>query len=300
MTHSFVRARATIAGGDLEGLARLLDVEPALATARWPGEEVPYDGYFHRATLLHHVSGNPLESPVPDNAVDLALLLVDRGAEVDAVTAQGPSQPNDVGWTTLGLVATSGVAREAGVQRALLDALVERGADVDARNGGALVGALYYGEREAAARLVEHGADVDMVAAAGLGRLDLVDRHVGADGTLSTDAHRLVHYGLVPLPPEETLDHVLSLALVYAAKGGHVPVLERLVDLGGSVDSRPPFDHRATLLHWAVLGDQPDAVRWLLRNGADAEARDTSFHSTPLGWARHLGRPACGAILEAR
>jgi len=304
-TERFDRARERIRAGDADGLAALLAKEPELVRARRAGAETHYEGYFHRPTLLHHLAGNPLEVPVPANACELARVLLDRGAEVDAVTDQGPAQPNDVGWTTLGLAATSSEARASGVQRELCELLVARGADVNARRGGALMGALYYGETEAAAHLVELGADVDLVAAAGLGRLDLVERHLARaagvaprERELTPDAHRLVHYSLVPLPARESRADVLALALCYAAKGGHTEVAERLIELGADVDARAWFDHRATPLHWAVLGDRPDTVRRLLDRGADPELRDASFDSTPAGWARHLERARCAEALE--
>lgn len=297
MNAALADAREALRRGDDRALSTLLGTTGGLVHARWPGADVPYDGYFHRSTLLHHVSGNPLVDPVPPNAVELARLLVQHGADVDAVTEQGPSQPGDIGWTTLGLVATSAAARTAGVQAELLEALVAWGADVDARGGGALMGALYYGEAAAAAQLVELGADVDLVAASGLGRLDLVERFVDANGEPTADAHHLVHYSLVPLPERETPADVLGLALCYAVKLGHPALAERLVELGADVDARPPLDHRAAPLHWAVVGDQPSCVAWLLERGADRAVRDVTHHGTPLEWARHLGREACGALL---
>lgn len=294
---SLARARAALAAGDPAALEVLLGHEPELAQARWPGAEVPYDGYFHRATLLHHVSGNPLVVPVPASAVSLATVLLERGATVDALTEAGPSQPGDIGWTTLGLVATSATARAAGVQRELLELLVARGADLDARGGGALMGALYYGEEAAAHWLVEQGADVDLVAAAGLGRLDLMEGFVRADGLLAPDAHHLVHYSLVRAPAHEARADVLGLALCYAVKLGRLDAAERLVELGASVDARPYHDHRATPLHWAVIGDEPRAVAWLLARGADRGVRDATHRATPAEWARHLGRAALERLL---
>jgi hypothetical protein len=38
-----------------------------------------------------------------------------------SVTRPGPAQPDDIGWSTLGLVATSDAARRAGHQRPLLE-----------------------------------------------------------------------------------------------------------------------------------------------------------------------------------
>lgn len=278
------QARDLLLTGDEAALVATLDANPELVHRRFATTGSHYCGYFHGATLLHHVAGNPFMAPLPGNMVELTRLLLGRGADVDAVTLPGPSQPDDIGWTTLGLAATSSTARSAGVQGALMDVLVDAGADVDARNGGCLVGALYYGELQAARYLADRGARLDLVAAAGLGDTAKLA------GFLEDDPpeRRLAHYGLTKWPADAGRRERLGVALIYAALHGQVDALRMLLAAGARPDHRPPFDHHGTALHWAVMGDQPDAVRALLDAGADPEARDRSFDSTPEGWARHL------------
>lgn len=287
-------ARDRLLSGDRAGLDELLRERPGLVRSRMATTEVPYDGYFHGATLLHHVAGNPFLQELPEATVSLARMLLELGAEVDAVTLQGPSQPDDIGWTTLGLVVTSLEARKAGHQRKLMDVLLDAGADVDARNGGCIMGALYYGESAAAEYLAERGARLDLVAAAGVGDVrrvaEMLDRNP-EDG-------RLVHYGLEPWPDDATRMDLLGLALSYAALHGRVEVMSLLVEAGADPNHRPPFDHRGTALHWAAMGDQPGSVRALLGAGADPLLRDRRFDSTPLGWAEHLGRSAAAEALR--
>jgi hypothetical protein len=55
----------------------------------------------------------------------------------------------------------------------------------------------------------------------------------------------------------------------------------------------------ATPLHRAVEDDDLPRVRFLLDQGADTGCRDARFGSTPLGWAKHLGREAIAACLVA-
>lgn len=292
-----VEARGRLLAGDDEGLRAALDATPDLVRIRFSTTDAPYDGYFHGATLLHHVAGNPAFSELPGNVVDLARLLLRRGSEVDAVTLQGPGQPNDIGWTTLGLVATSATARTAGSQRALMEVLLEAGADVDARNGGSLIGALYYGESQAARYLADQGARTDLVAAAGLGDTDRLTRSL-EDGDPPSD--RLAHYGLAEWPDDAGDRERLGLALIYASLHGQIEAMKVLMEAGADPNHRPPFDHHGTALHWAVMGDQAGAVRVLLEAGADPSARDRSFASTPEGWARHLGKTeALGALAGA-
>ncbi len=292
-----IEARNRLLAGDGEGLRAALDDAPDLVERRFSTTEAPYDGYFHGATLLHHVAGNPFISALPEGVVELARLLLERCADVDVVTLPGPVQPDDIGWTTLGLVATSAAARHSGSQRALLDLLLDAGADIDARNGGSLIGALYYGESEAARHLAERGARTDLVAAAGLGDTERLASCLEEGDPAS---HRLAHYGLAAWPADADRRERLGVALIYASLHGRVEAMEMLMEAGADPDHRPPFDHGGTALHWAVMGDQPGAVRVLLEAGADTGVRDRSFDSTPEGWARHLGKTrALGALAGA-
>ena len=288
--------------GDLQALERMLAAEPELVRERAPGSRGHYCGYFHQATLLHHTAGNPLMRPLPPSIVEGARVLLDAGADVDAVTAQGPAQPDDIGWTTLGLAASSAEARKAGVQIPLMELLLERGADPDARSGGVMMGALYYGEGEAARYLADAGATLDLVAAAGVGDAERLTGFLALAPRELASQPRLIHYARVPwppgLPPEEQAAHLLGLALVYAALHGQERSMRLLLAAGVDPGHRPPFEHGATPLHWAVMGDRPAAVRLLLQAGADPDARDREFDSTPAGWAEHLGRPGAAEALR--
>ena len=166
---AFESAADAIVTGDLAALERLVRDNPTLIRARSTRE--------HRATLLHYVSANGIEGyrqRTPRNAVKVAGLLLDAGAEVDATA--------DVyggGATTLGLVATSLHPQQAGVQNALMELLLNRGAAMDspghAANGSSLLMACLANGRGAAAEfLAERGARLDLESAAGVGRLDLV------------------------------------------------------------------------------------------------------------------------------
>ncbi|WP_309895481.1 ankyrin repeat domain-containing protein [Archangium sp.] len=282
--------------GDEAELERRLRADPSLLHARVPSVSGHYCGYFHRATLLHHVAGNPRVRPLPPTTLELTRLILDLGAEVDAATHAGPSQPDDIGWSTLGLVATSFEARRSGHQRPLLELLVARGANLDFRDGGPLVGALYYGELDAARFLLERGARHDFVTAAGLGRCDLMAPFVRADGALAADAHALVHYSQVRTRPASKVE-ILGLALVFASMCGQLDAVAWLLERGAAVNTRPPFDHGATPLHWAALRGHAELVTLLLERGADRMARDTTFAATPQGWAAHAGHTDLSARL---
>src|SRR5689334_9309092 len=165
-TARFESAADAIVTGDLSGLQTLLRRDPDLARARSARQ--------HRSTLLHYVGANGVESwrqRTPPNMVAIAEMLLDAGAELDAMADMYG------GSTTLGLVATSIHPLRAGVQNELIEALLRRGAALDhpqsAGNGQSIIpGCLANGRPQAAEYLASRGAALDLEAAAGVGRLE--------------------------------------------------------------------------------------------------------------------------------
>ena len=101
----------------------------------------------------------------------IAELLLNAGADVNTVA--------DLygGSTTLALVATSLHPERAGVQTALLQVLLDHGAIIDAPNSRTtlVTACLANGRLPAAEFLAQHGAKLDLEAAAGLGDLEKVE-----------------------------------------------------------------------------------------------------------------------------
>ncbi len=257
----FEAAADAIADGDRDSLARWLRADPDLVRARSLRR--------HHATLLHYVGANGIESfrqKTPANAVDIARLLLDAGAAVDA-----PAGMYGGGSTALGLVATSIHPLFAGVQDALIALLLERGAVIDdpaaaGNEHSAVAGCLANNRPQAAEYLASRGARLDLDTAAGVGDLDTVRRFVAEDGTLRDGA---------------TADR-LARGLAWAAQFGRATVLEFLLAHGANAAS-----HRdgATALHWAAYSGELSCVRVLLEQGAPVNAKDADFDGTPLGWA---------------
>src|SRR5262249_47898243 len=118
---AFEAAAGAIVTGDTVTLERLLRENPRLIHSRSTRE--------HNATLLHYVSANGVEGyrqKSPKNAGQIAAMLLDAGAEVDA-----RAEVYGSGCTTLGLVATSAHPAIAGVQREVIDVLLGHGARMD-------------------------------------------------------------------------------------------------------------------------------------------------------------------------
>ena len=152
--------------------------------------------------------------------------------------------------------------------------------DVSARGDGGtpLVVALFWGHREVTEVLAEHGVHPrNLRAAAGLGRLDLVEELVAPDGRLAPEAgaHRAYyrpHSGFPDWRPSDDPQEVLDEALAWAARSDRVEVLEPLVARG----ARPDADvYRGSALMWAAASGRAAAVRRLLELGADPSGRST-------------------------
>ena len=109
----FEAAIDAVIDGDVDTLAALLRQDPALATARSPRE--------HGATLLHYVAANGVEDErqrTPPNAVDVARMLVDAGADPNA-TAE--FYGGEAGSTALVGLVSSGHPYDAGLQDVLVE-----------------------------------------------------------------------------------------------------------------------------------------------------------------------------------
>src|SRR5262245_24289298 len=276
----FEEALAALKAGNLARLDELMAAEPELVLAR-TRLEPPY-GYFSGATLLHHVAGNPgWEEPLPKNIVDVARLLLDRGAEVDAVTL------GTNGGTTMGLVITSKQASDANVSGPLIELLLERGAKLDLQSSETVVPdwgpqstldlPLANHAPRAAEKLIELGAEVDVCAAAALGRMDLLRGCFNSGGRLRSRRRR----GGKRMSERDAI----GLALLFAYVREQREAVDFLLEKDGNWNMTGV--NNGTAMHRAAWGGDLAMVQRLVAKGADISNRDNPFHSTPLSWAQH-------------
>ncbi len=254
----FEEAADAIVKGDIPALEWLLRSRPELIRARSERR--------HHAMLIHYVGPNGIEyfrQTTPANAPEIARLLIAAGADVNATA--------DIyggGAKALGLAATSITPAVVGVVAPLLQALIDGGAAIEP-DGGALVnGCLRNGRDEAAAFFVSRGAEVDLEAAAGIGRLDLVEACFDEDGRLTP-----------PSTPEQMKD-----GFAWACEFGRAEVVRFLLARGMDVRARRKH-HGQTGLHWAAGGGHPETVKILLDFGAPVDATDEEWSATPVQWA---------------
>jgi ankyrin repeat protein len=279
MTATFELAVDLVISGEAASLAAFLSRHADLV--RWRSARVThFDPPVHRATLLHYVAANGVEGyrqKSPANAAEIAATLLHGGAEVDALANMYGGQ-----CTTMSMLVSSTPPAVAGVQVALVNTLLDFGADVDGAGSGAwtspLMTALVFGFQDAAETLVRRGARVDSLAAwAGLGRAAEVRELLPIAG--AADRHR---------------------ALALAAQLGHTDVVALLLNDGEDPDRYNPggMHSHSTPLHQAVWAGHEAVVRLLVERGARLDLHDSIYEATPLGWAEYGGRTSIAEYLR--
>ncbi len=259
----FRRAVDLLDAGDVEGLRAHLKEHSNLVH-----QHVTFEGgnYFRNPTLLDFVAENPIRrGTLPANIVQVAKMILDAGAKEDR------SALNE----TLGLVCSGRVPRECQVQVPLIDLLCRRGADPNS----AMQAALPHGEFEAVDALIRNGARIDLLVAAGLGRVEDFRRLLAAANP--DTRHR---------------------ALALASQLGQTEIVGLLLDAGEDPNRYNPvgFHGHSTPLHQAAAGGHGQVVRLLVERGARLDAKDTLWQGTPAGWARHEGKTEIEEYLRAQ
>lgn len=159
-------AVAAIRTGDLETLRRLLDENPGLAAARIGHDVEGVTDCGMSRSLLHVVTDWP--GHFPNGPLSVALL-VEAGADVNA-RFSGPHAETPLHWAA----SSDDVA--------VLDALLDAGADIETRGGvigggTAMADATAFKQFNAAYRLIDRGARTTLFDAAVLGLMDRISAY---------------------------------------------------------------------------------------------------------------------------
>jgi ankyrin repeat protein len=269
----FEAAVEAVISGDTTTLRDMLTTHPALVHER-STRITCHDPAVHAATLLHYLGANGVEGyrqRSPANAVEVARLLLEAGAAVDALAGMYGGE-----CTTLSMLISSTPPADAGVQVPLVHTLLDYGAAVDgvgtSRWRSPVLTALIFGFLEAAQVLAARGAAVDRLPiAAGLGHVDACRE-------------------LLPQATDTERHEALALASITH----RVDVVALLLDAGESPDRFNPdgMHGHQTPLHGAALSGHMALVQLLVTRGARLNIRDALWNGTPLGWARHAGQSA--------
>ena len=233
----------------------------------------------------------------------VSFLLSREGADIDAKDAAGTTALHAAAWTG---------------NEKLLQMLLRKGADAsicDYDGWNAAIYAMIQGHERIPQLLAGGSGDAD-----GLVAESCMLRLAAKLGNADTVLRMLVRHQNTAQAPETT-DFLLTEALVGAAEGGHVELLENLLAKGARADG--PDQSGCTALHWAGWGghaeignqmydedahshgsDEDDeraddedgpasrphelVVEMLVREGADINARNNQG-CTPLHWVAGAG-----------
>lgn len=279
--HPAIRAITT---GDLEGLRALLLQDPSLATAQ---------SSCSHPTLLQCLA---LDAVHVSNKVEMAEALIVAGAEIN-----GP----------LGAAAC---IDNVEIVRLLLDS----GAALNGDGGWSpLEEALYWNNQRVVHLLLERGATVhNLRIAAGLGRMDLIEKFFESDGRLKREAGKIdwpfggLEESNNPAKIKAELQakiagwsndrqSIINNAFVYACMHNHIEAARFLLQQGAEVNAIPPgFDFSGTGLHYAALNGHRPMAEFLIVQEADVNIKDPKVGSTPAGWADHGGHPELKNYLQ--
>jgi ankyrin repeat protein len=165
--------------------------------------------------------------------------LIAAGADVNAQCI-GPHSETPLHWAA------------SSYDIAVLDALIDRGADIEARGaviggGTPLADAVGFGQWKAARRLVERGARTALWHAAALGIMDRIEELFAAE----------------TLPTGDEVNH----AFWQACHGGQRCAAEFLLNRGANPNFIPTWADRAPL-DAAQRAGAEDLVEWLRGKGA--------------------------------
>ena len=257
-------AVARLDAGQIDALAAHLDQHPHLLSEEASFSETFFISgtqsgqYFEHPKLLWFAAENPIRySTFSDAIVEIIQCIVDRQRKHSSDTLQ-----HDLDYT-LALVTSGNVPRETGKLSDLVAVLVKNGANPNCADAG-----LAHGERDAVQALLDAGAEVNLLIAAGMG--------------LEEDLQRL-------LPDADT--ETKQKALACAASCSQPTTSRILVDRGVDPNQFNPegFHAHCTPLHNAISANSYETVTTLVSRGADTTIKDRMHDGDALGWAEHLG-----------
>jgi ankyrin repeat protein len=229
---------------------------------------VTYSGDINTRGGYH---ATPLRAAIVKGNVEVMKLLLEHGADVDAVGREG--------FTLL---------YEASRRLEILSLLLDHHADVnhqDKFGWTALLRASFEGELEVARVLLRHGAATDTADTEGFTPLLMASQ----SGDLG-----IVHLLLESGTAVDLQNNVGWTPLMSASQWGHPDVVHALLQNGASVDIQD--NDGWTPLASASRYGHPVVVHVLLQNGASVDSR-SNYGWTPLASASRYGHPDVVRVL---
>ena len=304
-------------GRSAVGVARLL-----LEHGADPNTGYLWEGLIPPFTALTGALGGGGTIPKHPEKLALARLLLEAGADPNdgqALYNEGWGPDPEEGWLDLLFEFGLGTG-DGGPWRRLLG---ERQDSPQKMLEDLLIAASTHGLTDRVRRLLARGVDPEgreathpiyqgrspVQQAALNGHMDVVDVLVGAGASWEHDqVDELVATAMAgdragverllaadPGLRERAIERCPD-QLVRAAEQNSYDAVALLIELGFDVNARL----RTTPLHEAAMRGALPVIRLLLDHGADPTIRDTGYHATPAGWAKHHGQREAQELLAAR
>lgn len=202
------------------------------------------------------VNSSPLMDAVSEGDMEIARLLLDKGADVDFKNSLGGDTP------------LMEAARQGDAEIAVL--LLARGADINARDKNmgntALTFAAAFGHTKIVKLLLDHGAPMDEQTDEGASALQL------AAATAHSELVRMLLDKGANVNHKDIYQHT---ALFYAASRDSLPENARLLLARGADVNEKDFSGWTPLFNAACADCNPKIARLLLAKGADVNAQNS-------------------------
>ncbi|MEE3235632.1 MAG: ankyrin repeat domain-containing protein [Candidatus Latescibacterota bacterium] len=215
--------------------------------------------YFSKPKLLWFTAENPVRrGKFNESICDVIDCIIESQRKNSPSTLQF-----DLDYT-LSLLTSGCIANQSILLNKIVRCFVKNGADPNCTEA-----ALIHGERQAVLTLVDHGANINILVAAGIGREDKLK-------------------GLLP-----TVDTVTKRkALACAAACGQPNCCLILLREGIDPNNYNPhgFHSHNTPLQLAIWANSIATVECLLSSGANPKIKDTMHNSDAVDWATYLKR----------
>ena len=275
----FQPAVAAMDDGKPDQLEQILINNPRLVHERlkspgkWLTDKVgnATKGFFKNPYLLWFIAEDPVRNnKLPSNIASSAAVIINFAREEKVKSLQEQLD------YALKLVSWSWVARESGVQIALIDVLVDAGASLEGTPDAALVNSNF----EAADHLVKRGAKLSLATAVSLGRFKEAKE-------------------LIDQTPDKDRQMAFTLAALKGKADGVKFLMENIPHIDINKNESGLYEH-ASPVHHAVDSGSLEAVRLLVEAGANLKKKDKIYKGTPLDWAIHLGKNEIVEYLKER
>lgn len=242
---SIEQARAAVESGDIDTLKKLIAEDPQLVNKTTADNP---------RTLLHTLCDYPAHRP---RCRESAEILIRSGANVNArAKFEGKTDP---GETPLHWAASSDDAE-------MIEVLLDSGAEIDIdggniANGTPLWEAVIFGMQNAATKLIQRGATCNLMIAAGVGRIDLVEKFFDKEGSI-TDRAGVLPGWTEPRPERDCIDSAFGMA----CRNGHLETARWLLGKKPDINRKNPVGE--TPLDQAVDRKHTEVADWLMTIGA--------------------------------